>query len=144
MLVSMMSAPASRYLVWISSTTSGRVMTRISLFPFRSCVWFLNLSPLKSSSLSLYCCTAVPMAPSITMILSSMILLITSNAAVGLTGSTHLAYLGTGAVGKEGEGREGGQSQKITFVKKASETVGTWGWPFGDAMTSASVRSSQP
>ena len=108
MLVSMMSAPASRYFMWISSTTSGRVITKMSLLPFRSWVWFLNLSPLKSSSLSLYACTAVPMAPSMTMILSSMILLIMANAAVGLTGSTHVAYLGTGAVDERWRDGRGG------------------------------------
>ena len=44
------------------------------------------------------------MAPSITMMRSSMILLITSNAAVGLTGSTHFAYLGTGGSSDAGLG----------------------------------------
>ena len=42
------------------------------------------------------------MAPSMTMMRSFMILLITSKVAVGFTGSTHLAYFGTGAA------REGG------------------------------------
>src|SRR5210317_1659069 len=102
--VSMMSAPAARYAEWISSITSGRVITRMSLLPLRSWVWFLYLSPRKSSSLSLYFCTAVPMAPSITMMRSFMILLIVSKAAVSLTGSTYLAYLGTGGSSDAGLG----------------------------------------
>ena len=38
-LVSMMSAPASRYCAWMSAMTSGRVSTSTSLLPFRSCAW---------------------------------------------------------------------------------------------------------
>src|SRR6266446_2379320 len=59
LLVSTMSEPASKYLRWMSRTTSGRVRTRFSLQPSSE-------APPKSSAVRLRCCSMVPMAPSST------------------------------------------------------------------------------
>jgi hypothetical protein len=58
------------------------------------------------------------MAPSMTMMRSFMILLIWSNALVGFTGSTHFAYLGTGAVEA---GMEGWEGESSVFPGKKSD-----------------------
>src|SRR5208337_2986520 len=64
LLVSTMSAPASKYLRWMSSTTSGRVRTRFSLHPS-------SAAPPKSAAVRLRCCSIVPIAPSSTRMRSA-------------------------------------------------------------------------
>src|SRR3954454_17591257 len=59
-----MSAPASRWDRWTSSTTPGRVRFSRSLLPRRSLGCDANRSARKSSSLRPCACRAVPMAPS--------------------------------------------------------------------------------
>src|SRR5438093_9504946 len=53
------SDPACKYWRWISSTTSGLVLTRCSLQPSRE-------GPPKSWAHRFFCCNMVPMAPSMT------------------------------------------------------------------------------
>src|SRR5258708_3569610 len=62
LFVSTMSDPASKYFLWISRTTSGRVRTRFSLQPS-------SAAPPKSAALRFRCCSMVPIAPSSTRIL---------------------------------------------------------------------------
>ena len=52
-LVSMMSAPASRYWRWMAWMISGCVRLSRSLFPFRSCGQSLNRSPAKAGLVQL-------------------------------------------------------------------------------------------
>src|SRR5437867_12894565 len=54
-----MSDPACKYWRWISSTTSGLVLTRCSLQPSRE-------GPPQSWAHRCFCCNMVPMAPSMT------------------------------------------------------------------------------
>ena len=68
-LVSTMSAPDSKYLLWMSYTMSGRVRDSRSLLPCRGFSWLASLLFLKSASSSWYCWIVVPMAPSRTTIL---------------------------------------------------------------------------
>ena len=63
-LLSMMSAPAARYLRWMSDTMSGRVRHNRSLSPFSCPGISWKISPRKSASVKLYCCIMVPIAPS--------------------------------------------------------------------------------
>lgn len=63
-LAKVVSAPAIRYLRCISCITSGRVRQSRSLFPFICPGMSAKRFPLKSSSVKLYRCIMVPIAPS--------------------------------------------------------------------------------
>src|SRR5690606_19468946 len=77
-LVSTISAPASKYLACISLMAWGWVIDNKSLLPCKGMGYSLNRSPLKSASVNLYCCSMVPMAPSSTKIRSCKAFLIRS------------------------------------------------------------------
>ena len=65
-LAQIMSAPASKYALWMSRRICGAVSDSTSLHPARLQGWSANTVPRKSASERWYDCIMVPMAPSST------------------------------------------------------------------------------